>query len=774
MRRHLCLLGLAFVAAMMIGIPWTRRAASADVPFNEESVAAVGRVGWKEYRLTGGKEVLMVSLEQVIVLKPDQTASLTQIISDSDTIWPKYFLARFPVETGTSGIEIYCKENRERLQRADAGRITGLLCYWEEDEEPAMGSYVVIEGKFRAFTHATNPGEFDSANYYHIMGKQGRLTGSRCLAKSGGCDRFRENLYRLKEYLALLLKASYPPKEAEIMRAMLLGEKGTLDTDIKSLYQQNGIIHILAISGLHLSILGMGLYKVLRKLHVPNMVNIILSIAWMYCYGTMTGMGVSIIRALVMFGFHLAAGLFGRTYDMLTAMTVAALSILIQQPLYLTHSGFLFSFGAICGIGLFVPAVEAHRFTDNRLVRSFFTGMGISLSTLPVYCAFYSEFPPYSVLLNLLVIPCMSLILTNGIAVLAIASLILPLGKYLARPGVCLLWFYEKCCDLCLSLPGHQWITGSPAVWQITLFILLLAGLALFYERMKKWQFWTVVLLAVFVLTVRLPQGFEVTALDVGQGDCIYLTDGAGSHYLIDGGSSTQKEVETYQILPFLKYRGVRYLDAVFVTHPDSDHINGIQGMLETYGEHGIEIGCLVLPDVAEECRHEEYHMLESLAWEAGIPVQYIHAGQKIENGEVMLTCMHPGKNYASEDANVYSTVLYLRFGVFTALFTGDLEGEGERLVMEKLQESGIANVSMLKVAHHGSRNSTPVEFVKLVNPQIALISAGRNNSYGHPHPETLERFAAAGCRTYQTPISGAVTVRVKGGKVYVEEYLEE
>lgn len=249
MRRHLCLLGLAFVAAMMIGIPWTRRAASTDVTFNEESVAAVGRVGWKEYRLTGGKEVLMVSLEQVIVLKPDQTASLTQIISDSDTIWPKYFLARFPVETGTSGIEIYCKENRERLQRADAGRITGLLCYWEEDEEPAMGSYVVMEGKFRAFTHATNPGEFDSANYYHIMGKQGRLTGSRCLAKSRGCDRFRENLYRLKEYLALLLKASYPPKEAEIMRAMLLGEKGTLDTDIKSLYQQNGIIHILAISG---------------------------------------------------------------------------------------------------------------------------------------------------------------------------------------------------------------------------------------------------------------------------------------------------------------------------------------------------------------------------------------------------------------------------------------------------------------------------------------------------------------------------------------------
>lgn len=244
MRRHLCLFGLAFVAAMMIGIPWTKRGGPDDIPFHEERVTAAGRVGWKEHRLTGGEEVLVVSLEQVIVLKPDQTASLTQIISDSDTIQLKHFPARF--RTGT---ETYIEQNRERLQRADAGQIRGLLCYWEEEEEPAMGSYVVVEGKFRAFTPATNPGEFDSADYYHIMGQQGRLMGSRCLVKGTDCDQFRENLYRLKEYLALLLKASYPPKEAEVMRAMLLGEKGVLDADIKGLYQQNGIIHILAISG---------------------------------------------------------------------------------------------------------------------------------------------------------------------------------------------------------------------------------------------------------------------------------------------------------------------------------------------------------------------------------------------------------------------------------------------------------------------------------------------------------------------------------------------
>lgn len=782
MRRPLCLAGLAFVAAMLTAIPWISRGAPTVETLHQENVTALGRVAWKEYRTSGGEEVLTVSLEQVIVLKPDQISSLTQILSDSDTTKPNHIpadsmkrtkMSGIPTAASVNEIETYCRANKEKLQMADTEQITGILCYLEEGD-PAMGSYVVVEGKFQAFAHATNPGAFDAADYYHIMGQQGRLLGSRCLAESEACDSFRERLYRLKEYLALLLKASYPEKEAAIMQAMLLGEKGTLDAEIKSLYQQNGILHILAISGLHLSILGMGLYKILRRLHVPNAVNIILSIAVMYCYGTMTGMGISIVRALIMFGFHLGAGLVGRTYDMLTAMMAAALSILIQQPLYLRHSGFLFSFGAICGIGLFLPAVEAHRFFDNRFVRAFCAGLGISLSTLPVYLVFYSAFPPYSVLLNLLVIPAMSVILLGGLVTLAGAAAMLPLGTWLAWPGVILLRMYEACCNLCLLLPGHQWITGCPEAWQTVLFLLLLAGLALFYERMRKWQFWAAVLAAVLVLTVRLPQGFEMTVLDVGQGDCIYLTDGYSQHYLIDGGSSDQKDVDVYQMLPFLKYRGVNYLDAVFVTHPDSDHMNGIQGMLEAYEENGIGIGCLILPDVAQESRNEEYHQLEMLAGKAGVPVQYIHAGQSIKRGKVMLTCMHPGKGYVCADTNVYSTVLFLRFGTFTALLTGDLEGEGESMLIQGLRERGIEDITLLKAAHHGSKNSTSQEFVERTAPRMALISAGRHNAYGHPHKETLKRLETVGCRVYQTPASGAVTVRVRRGKVWVEEYLAQ
>lgn len=775
MRRPLCLAGLAFVMVLLLLVYLIpQNAYNGGVP-DGETIAAVGRVAWKEHRISGSEEVLVVTLEQATILNPDQISVLKQIITDSEKTFTRSIF-----EDSVKKTEKLIEENRQCLMREDAEEITGLLCYLEEEEIPAMGSLIVVEGKWRPFAHAANPGEFDAADYYRITGQQGRLMRASVMMESREFSAFREKLYRCREYLSLLLNACYPEREASVMGAMLLGEKAMLDGEIKSLYQQNGIIHILAISGLHLSILGMGFHKLLRSLRIPKTVNIILSLALMYCYGMMTGMGVSIVRAFVMFGIKLCADLCGRTYDLLTAMMTAALLILVQQPLYLTQSGFLFSFGAVCAIG-FLPVVSRQFPAENRVLKALFTGGWISLCTLPVHLCFYYEFPPYSILLNLIVIPCMGALLLSGVAVMAAAACFLPLGRLAAFPGIWILAFYEKSCGLCMRLPGHRWITGRPRNWQVMGFLALLAGAVFLARKSRKIHFGCAVLCAVIFLTLRMPQGFEITMLDIGQGDCFYLADGRGGHYLIDGGSSDKKEVETYQIIPFLKYRGVRRLDAVFITHSDEDHISGIMGLLERHEETGIETGSLFLPDVAEECRDESYRKLEKLAYGAGTAVGYLHAGQQLADGKLMLTCLHPVEDYVNQDANAGSTVLLLTYEKFSALFTGDLEGEGEELVMERLARmktlGGLRlpqRITMLKAAHHGSKNSTQEEFLMLVRPRIALISAGRDNSYGHPHRETLERLAAQDCRVYQTPLNGAVIVKVRRGRVWVEAYLNE
>ena len=755
-RRPLCMAGAVYVAALIAAMLCKVRGAPVFETLDRERVTVAGFVDGKEYRLSQGREITVITLADAAVLKESQITVLKQFLSDSEKI-SQYRL---------HGL---WNRNKEKWKKEDAGGIEGVLCYVEDKELPPMGSFVLMEGRFYAFTHATNPGQFDGADYYRIMRQQGRLMQAQCLAVSGSFSAFREKLYELRTWLSLLIHASYPQEEASVMGAMLLGEKGSLDTEMKSLYQQNGIIHILAISGLHLSILGMGFYRMLKRLRVPTLVDIILSIALMYCYGVMTGMGVSVIRALIMFGLKLGAPLLGRTYDMLTAMMTAALLILVQQPLYLTHSGFLFSFGAICGIGL-LPVVSEHLPSENRVLKALFTGMWVSLSTLPVYLSFYYEFPPYSIFLNLLVIPCMGAVLVSGVAAMAAAAFLLPLGRFIALPGIWILAFYESCCNFCMKLPARQWIAGRPENWQMTVFLGILATTVFFARKMKRRQFFVAVILAVGILTVRFPNELTITFLDVGQGDCICLEEGKRS-FLIDGGSSDTKDVDVYRIVPFLKYRGISRLDAVFVTHPDSDHENGIRGMLENYDKNGIRIGMLIMPDVGEESKNEKYFSLVALAQKRGVPVKLIHAGERLESGALSLECLHPQSGYSNADTNEYSTVLRLRYGQFSALFTGDLEGEGEELVTKRMG-TAQERITLLKVAHHGSGNSTSEEFLSAIKPGIAVICAGRDNSYGHPHEETLNRLAGQGCRILQTPESGAVTVSVKGDRIRAETFL--
>lgn len=785
MRRPLCLAGLVYVAVIWIVI--FRRSGGAavfDSPDRDQVVVA-GYVDWKEYRLSRGKKTAVIYLSDAVILKQSQITVLERFLSDSEKI-------------PTNNLHSFREMNKDHLRREDAAGINGVICYMAEGSMPEMGSLVIVQGVYRAFAHATNPGEFDAADYYGILGQQGRVMDSSVLAVSGGHDAFREGMYRIREYLSLLLDACFDEEDASVMKAMLLGEKGTLDAEVKEIYRTNGIIHILAISGLHLSVIGMGCHKLLRHIRIPCLIDIIFCTGLMYCYGTMTGMGTSMLRAYIMFVLHLFADMIGRTYDLLTGVTVSAFIILLQQPLYLLHSGFLFSFGAVCGIGILLPAVQQNLFGRSSVEKAILSGAAVSLSTLPVYLCFYYEFPPYSVLLNLIVIPCMTLVLLCGLACLVLAACFLPFGEAAAYPVHLLLWFYEKCCKVCLNLPGHIWTTGHPDLWQVALFFGIIAGLVVWNRKIPRLLFWQGILCAVLVFGIRLPQGLQITMLDVGQGDCIYLSENDGMHMLIDGGSSDKSDVAEYQMLPYLKYEGVSRLDAVVVTHPDRDHISGICAMLEETAQGGgIAVNALYLPDVGEKGRNEDYHRLEDLAAEAGIAVHYLGRGDCLHCGKVMLTCLHPEKGWDTDDINAYSTVLHLSYGDFTALFTGDLEGEGERRAEEVIKEMNdsmsrggndpavdksmayddpevpdLQDITLLKVAHHGSRNSTGEALLQELNPKIALISAGRNNRYGHPHAELLDRLKRHECLICQTQKSGAVTVHVRGKKVRVESFL--
>ena len=692
-------------------------------------------------------------------------------------------------------------------QRQEIPLTENIICDWEKKELLPLGSVVLLSGKIEPFYAASNPGEFDRKSYYKTLGIGGRLSEGRLLAKGESHWIVPEAMYRLRQRWKERLYSIMPPREASVMSTMLLGDTAGLDGEIKELYKRNGIVHILSISGLHITMIGMTLYRLLRRLGMPIWLAALAGSVVLILYGVMTGLGVSALRAIAMYLLRMLGEAWGRTYDMLTALGVAGAVTLLFNPMYLYHAGFLLSYGAVLGMGVLKPALfggerkqKIERYEPKKagsvlkrklcrraqsVLEAAQASVSVTAATLPVLLWFYYEVPVYSVFLNLLILPLMEPIMLAGIL-----GMVLPGMGLSGKICVLLLKTYEILCGIFDGLPFHTWNPGRPGLWQIAVYYLLLCGAAAagkgrlrgilhfsgrecfqrkgrFCEKAGKGLCICAGLLALSLSG--LPKD-QVTFLDVGQGDCICIQTAAGQNYLFDCGSSSRNGVGTYVLAPFLKQQGISHVDAVFVSHPDSDHTNGIVEILK---EGQITFGELVLPDI-EEAKKEEAFADIFAAAERCVKnppgIRYIKAGDSFTSGKMTALCLHPPKGFSGEDANVYSQCFYVKWGdgPLSLLLTGDTEKEGEQLLLEQLKMRDIEKVTILKAAHHGSKNATREELLDLLSPQLAVISCGRENRYGHPHKEVLKRLEEAGVPSLQTPHTGAVTVTCKGGKILI------
>ncbi|MCR4675593.1 MAG: ComEC/Rec2 family competence protein [Lachnospiraceae bacterium] len=318
-----------------------------------------------------------------------------------------------------------------------------LIC--ESDDIP-LGSKLHISMKIKTFSKAKNEGSFDEETYYLSQGiyLRGELR-SLIDASSGWTSFFQEGLYVLREEMKTLYVATLPGEEAGILTSMTLGDKTTLDEEVKQLFSDAGLSHILAVSGLHISIVGMGLFHLLRKKGCSFLLSGIVSGVFVICYGYMTGLSVSTFRAVIMFLILMSAQILGKVYDMLSAWCVAVIVVLLVEPLSIYNSGFLFSFGAVLGIALVAnPMVEIYeeackarykktlRFRKGRgykkdfkesVISSILFALGIQLFSLPLVAYFYYQVPLYVIGLNLLLIPLLSMVIGIGLVGGVIGSL---------------------------------------------------------------------------------------------------------------------------------------------------------------------------------------------------------------------------------------------------------------------------------------------------------------------------------------------------------------
>ncbi|MBQ9885436.1 MAG: ComEC/Rec2 family competence protein [Lachnospiraceae bacterium] len=723
------------------------------------------------------------------------------------------------------------------------------------------GSSVSLSGTISRLKPAANPGQFDALEYYKALGIKYYVNADYLKVTGYQRSRVYKWLFELKERLRAGLVRTFSGEDLEVLSAMLLGDRTSLDDNLKSLYQFAGIAHLLTISGLHISLIGRGIYRLLRRLAAGFILSAAISGTIIVMYGIMTGLGTSSLRAIIMFIIFLAAECLGKSYDMASALCLSAIMVLCEYPLMLYQFAFLMSVSCILSIALVSPLVIKYLHIKNVIIKTIVAGVVIQWCTMPVLLYFMYVYPSFAVLLNLAVIPFASLVMVSGFSAVFISELSRNAALFSSGAAHYILLFYKRICELTGNIPFAQMIIGRPAVWKIAVYYIVLGlvmrlmSCSLLREKradknvpesegkteisakhmlekksekkaseseekteiLKKQineknttiaaaktgvkqphlgyidsiddteaaakiggkqpriiiRFALLMFsaaLCFIIITAKNNRCLTMTFADVGQGDSILVQTPNGRTALIDCGSSSVNDVGLARIIPMLNFYGIKSVDCLFLSHADTDHINGADDLILSG-----RVKSIILPDALGI--NEGFDELIVLAEDYNIPVMLIGTGESLSFGDTSFTCLNPGENDYIEDANGSSMVLKLECRTeknesFSVLFTGDLDMAGEERVMKNAAELGVSlDCDVLKVGHHGSKYSSGEAFLESVRPEAAVISCSENNTYGHPAKEALERLYAAGARVYVTKECGAVILICDNKKCALKQY---
>lgn len=690
------------------------------------------------------------------------------------------------------------------------------------------GYRIGVKGQAEEPAEAAGPGCYDERAYLRTQGICYKMEASRLSIFPEPGNRLIILAEKLRVRLSDALERYFPEKEAGILEAMLLGDKSAADPEMKLLYQKNGLSHILVISGCHISILAEALRRLLKRLPGPGMPKSLLLLVFLLFYGLMTGFAPPALRAVLMASLSEIAEMLHRTSDMPTALMEALLLQVLLQPQAVFAAGTLYSFLAVTAVFL---SGEMYRqiFEDERFLnvpaafrkyvkqgcRAFLTSVTVNALMTPVLTAQFYTVPLYGMVLNGLILPSLSLAVGLGYLAAAAGAVGVP-GILVQIPALLcrlLLQGYEKLCGFFLRLPfavlhpGHEdtaLVLGTEAVLAAVIFFVLhpeytrrfrifrrrrrggrirRTGAEIRRERIRREICLAGLLLGIICtglfITDRCNAARGRTVfLDVGQGDgCLIhvpariLSREGERNFLVDCGSSSEKKVGQYVLLPVMEYYGVGTLDAVFISHTDTDHINGIQYLLDHTSLYGIKINCLVFARDTEP--DENMQALLQAAARRKIPIREMGAGHRLSGRGFSFTGVFPGGTEAgTRSGNDYSLILrFRRRNALQIFFTGDVGNEAEKraaayLASRKQKETAPA-LTVLKVPHHGSRYSSGPELLQAVGEAAgqgekkAVISVGAGNSYGHPAPETLEKLEQAEYEIHRTDREHAVVLKM-------------
>lgn len=617
------------------------------------------------------------------------------------------------------------------------------------------GDLIEIKGEYSAPEVARNYKGFDYSQYLKTLNIYGtiKVEESKIINKNQ-LSPILISINNIKEKMIDNANRNMPKRTANLLLGILIGERDNIQEDIIESFRTANLSHILAVSGAHTSYIILGITYLISKSKTPKRIGYIITIINLLIFIIITGASYSVVRACIMAIVVIGAKICYRKENFFTSICISLIIILIQNPFAINDIGLKLSFMGTAGIVIFNKSIT-NFFIKLKIKQKIAEALSVTFSAqlmiMPITILNFNTISLTFFISNILASPLLGIIIIFGFISIFISSILNPISKILFLILHIFLELLILVSKVTEKIPGSSILVKTPNIlFAIVYYILILFfnyffvikqnPTRRFHKKIIKiitikniknaFKVIAVVFLIMLLLTriVRIINPtLKIYFIDVGQGDSTLIVTPKNKKILIDGG-----EGKTNVLFQYLLDRRINKIDYIIISHFDSDHCNGLIEIIEK-----MRVENIVMSKQSKES--EEYKKILEIIKQKNIKVSSVKAEDKIIIEKNLYTkILNPAEKFEFQDLNNNAIVAKLVYKDFSMLFTGDIEKAEENLAKKYKNE---LKSTILKVAHHGSKTSTSEEFLKYVEPQIALIGVGENNKFGHPNQITIEKL---------------------------------